>query len=165
MTCRAYIKYYRAATEIHCNYISPSTIIMFSQSWNCHLWSGAPMSHLSFLDRVQLRMKKLVGSALYSTLQPLSQCRYVASLLSLFYSIGTTSASVSIASTHRCFQHLLLPAPLVELTLCTLSVSKFLLAGLFPGHLDFLFAWQINGRVFQPTAFQIGMTCQRSSAV
>ena len=50
----------------------------------CHFWSGAPKSHLSLLDRVQHRMKKLVGSALYSTLEPLSQRRDVASL-SLFY--------------------------------------------------------------------------------
>ena len=40
-----------------------------------------------------------------------------------------------MASTHRCFQHLLLLAPLAVSILCTLSVSKFLKAGLFPGHL------------------------------
>ena len=47
----------------------------------CHLWSGAPTS---LLDRGQHQMKKLVGSALYSTLELLSQRRDVASL-SLFY--------------------------------------------------------------------------------
>ena len=50
----------------------------------CHLWSGAPKSHLSLLDRVQHRMRKLVGPDLFSTLQSLSHRRDVASL-SLFY--------------------------------------------------------------------------------
>ena len=70
-----------------------------------------------------------------------------------------------MASTHRCFQHLLLLAPLAVSILCTLSVSKFLRAGLFPGHPGSLFAWQINGTVFQPIDFLIGMICQLSSAV
>ena len=69
----------------------------------CHLWSGAPKSHLSFLDRVQHRMKNLVGSALYNTLQPLCQRRDVASL-SLFYRYYF--GRFPIASTHRCFQTL-----------------------------------------------------------
>ena len=66
-----------------CLYLYKSTIRPIME-YCCHLWSGAPKSHLSFLDRVQHRMKKLVGSDLYSTLQPLSQRRDVASL-SLFY--------------------------------------------------------------------------------
>ena len=66
-----------------CSYLYKSTIRPIME-YCCHLWSGAPKSHLSLLDRVQHRMKKLVGSALYSTLEPLSHRRDVASL-SLFY--------------------------------------------------------------------------------
>ena len=66
-----------------CLHLYKSTIRPIME-YCCHLWSGAPKSHLSFLDRVQHRMKKLVGSTLYDTLQPLSQRRDVASL-SLFY--------------------------------------------------------------------------------
>ena len=49
-----------------------------------HVWGGAARSSLNILDRLQHRMKYLVGEELYSTLQPLSHRRNVASL-SLFY--------------------------------------------------------------------------------
>ena len=49
-----------------------------------HIWSGATLRSLSVLNRLQHRIKGLVGDALYSSLQPLSHRRNVASL-SLFY--------------------------------------------------------------------------------
>ena len=50
----------------------------------CHIWAGAAKNSLSCLDRVQNRLRNLVGDALFSSLQPLSHRRDVASL-SLFY--------------------------------------------------------------------------------
>ena len=50
----------------------------------CHLWAGAPKSHLQLLDRVEKRAKNLMGQQLANELLPLSDRRDVASL-SLFY--------------------------------------------------------------------------------
>ena len=50
----------------------------------CHLWAGAPKTHLSLLDRVEKRVKNLVGEDLAKQLQPLAVRRDVASL-SVFY--------------------------------------------------------------------------------
>ena len=50
----------------------------------CHIWAGAARKTLSCLDRVQNRLRSLVGDALFSSLQPLSHRRDVASL-SLLY--------------------------------------------------------------------------------
>ena len=72
-------------------YLSPESLLYLYKSqvrpkmeYCCHIWSGAPQRSLSILDRLQRRMKGLVGDVLFSTLQPLSHRRDVASL-SLFY--------------------------------------------------------------------------------
>merc|ERR1712121_482522 len=49
----------------------------------CHIWAGAPITTLNLLDRVQRRLKNLIGDNLYSKLQSLSHRRDVASFLSL----------------------------------------------------------------------------------
>ena len=59
----------RFLTPEACLHLYKSTIRPIMEHC-CLLWSGAPKSHLSLLDRVQHRMEKLVGSALYSTLEP-----------------------------------------------------------------------------------------------
>ena len=128
----------------------------------CHLWSRAPsITSLSWIGfSIEWR------SLLVPLCTPLfNLCLSVEMLLLWVCSIGTTSAGVPITSTRQCFPTLLLLALLVESTLCTLSVSKFLAAELFPGRLISSFARQINGIVFQPIAFQIGMICQLSNAV
>ena len=50
----------------------------------CHIWGGADQTSLSCLDRVQRRLRYLVGDELFSTLPPLNHRRDVSSL-SLFY--------------------------------------------------------------------------------
>ena len=50
----------------------------------CHLWAGCSQHALSSLDRIQSRMRGLVGDELFASLQPLSHRRNVAGL-SLFY--------------------------------------------------------------------------------
>ena len=50
----------------------------------CHLWAGAPKTHLQLLDRVEKRVKNLIGQPLANELLPLDVRRDVASL-SLFY--------------------------------------------------------------------------------
>ena len=50
----------------------------------CHLWAGCSQHALSTLDRIQSRMRGLVGDELFASLQSLSHRRNVASL-SLFY--------------------------------------------------------------------------------
>ena len=49
-----------------------------------HIWAGASKTALSSLDRVQRRVRGLVGDELFSSLQSLSHRRNVASL-TLFY--------------------------------------------------------------------------------
>ena len=83
-------------TQTHTNtlyrsrkYQTPSEILCKSQicprmEYCCHIWAGACMSSLSSLDRVQRRLRWLIGEELFNTLQPLSHRRDVASL-SLFY--------------------------------------------------------------------------------
>ena len=72
-------------------FLTPEAILYLYKSqirpkmeYCCHIWAGASKSSLSSLDRVQHRLKCLVGINLFSTLQPLSHRRNIASL-SLFY--------------------------------------------------------------------------------
>ena len=86
----------RASQRIGClyrarRYLHPQAILHLYKStvrplmeYCCHLWAGAPRSHLNALDRIQRRVKNLVGPVLAEELQPLSVRRDVASL-SLFY--------------------------------------------------------------------------------
>ena len=77
---------YRASRYLHPQallYLYKSTVRPLMEHC-CHLWAGAPRSHLSALDRVERRVRNLVGHSLAEQLQPLSVRRDVASL-SLFY--------------------------------------------------------------------------------
>ena len=72
-------------------YLSPASILYLYKSqirpkmeYCCHIWGGAVQTSLSCLDRVQRRLRYLVGDELFSTLPPLSHRRDVSSL-SLFY--------------------------------------------------------------------------------
>ena len=48
--------------------------------YGCHLWAGAPRTHLQLLDCVEKRAKNLMGQQLANKLLPLSVRRDVASL-------------------------------------------------------------------------------------
>ena len=50
----------------------------------CHVWAGAPNCYLGLLDKLQKRICRTVGPSLAASLDPLANCRNVASL-SLFY--------------------------------------------------------------------------------
>ncbi len=85
------------------HYLSPPAILYFYKSsirpvmeYCCHLWAGASKTCLSTLDRLERRVKNLVGPQLASELQPLSVRRDVASL-SLFYRyyFGRCSSALS----------------------------------------------------------------------
>ena len=72
-------------------YLTPSALLYLYKSqirprmeYCCHIWAGAAKTTLSSLDRVQRRLRWLVGDDLYGKLQPLSLRRDVASL-ALFY--------------------------------------------------------------------------------
>ena len=72
-------------------YLTPPALLYLYKSqirpkmeYCCHIWAGAAKTTLSSLDRVQRRMRWLVGEDLYGKLQPLSLRRDVASL-ALFY--------------------------------------------------------------------------------
>ena len=72
-------------------YLTPSAILYLYKSqirprmeYCCHIWAGAAQSSLACLDRVQNRLQNLVGSDLFTTLQPLSHRRNVASLTLLY---------------------------------------------------------------------------------
>ena len=85
------------------HYLQPQSVLYLYKStvrplmeYCCHLWAGAPRTHLSILDRVERRVKNLVGQKLCDELQPLSVRRDVASL-SLFYRyyFGRCSSALS----------------------------------------------------------------------
>ena len=98
----------QAAQRVGClyrasRYLPPQTVQYLYKStirpvmeYCCHLWAGAPRTHLNTLDRVERRVKNLVGKQLADELQPLSQRRDVASL-SLFYRyyFGRCSSEIS----------------------------------------------------------------------
>ena len=72
-------------------YLTPEAMLYLYKSqirpqmeYCCHIWGGAAQTSLSCLDRVQNRLRNLVGDDLFSTLPPLSLRRDVASL-SLLY--------------------------------------------------------------------------------
>ena len=50
----------------------------------CHVWAGRPSCYLELLDKLQIWICRTVGPSLVVSLEPLDQCRNVASL-SLFY--------------------------------------------------------------------------------
>ena len=50
----------------------------------CHIWAGSPKTPLFCLDRVQRRLRMLIGDELFMSLQPLYHRRDVASV-SLLY--------------------------------------------------------------------------------
>lgn len=89
---------YRASS-----YLPPQTVCYLYKStirplmeYCCHLWAGAPQTHLNLLDRVEKRARNLMGNKLANELQPLSVRRDVASL-SLFYRyyFGRSSSAVN----------------------------------------------------------------------
>ena len=72
-------------------YLTPESILYLYKSqirpkmeYCCHIWAGSSSTSLSILDRLQRRIKGLIGDELFSTLHALSHRRDVASL-SLFY--------------------------------------------------------------------------------
>ena len=72
-------------------YLTPHALLYLYKSeirlrmeYCCHLWAGCSQQALSLLDRIQSRMRGLVGDELFASLPPLSHRRNVASL-SLFY--------------------------------------------------------------------------------
>ena len=87
-----------------CRFLHPEVVLYLYKStvrplmeYCCHLWAGAPSTHLSPLDKVERRVKNLVGPKLFQKLQPLSERRDVASL-SLFYRyyFGRCSSELSL---------------------------------------------------------------------
>ena len=50
----------------------------------CHVWAGAPSCYLEFLDKLQKRISRTIGSSLDSSLELLAHRRNEASL-SIFY--------------------------------------------------------------------------------
>ena len=70
-TCKALLYLYKSQIRPKMEYCS-------------HIWAGSSQQALSTIDRVQKRMRGLVGDELFSSLQPLSLRSNVASL-SLFY--------------------------------------------------------------------------------
>ena len=84
-------------------YLPPESILYLYKAtirplmeYCCHLWAGAPKTHLQLLDRVEKRAKNLIGQPLANELLPLSVRRDVASL-SLFYRyyFGKCSSALS----------------------------------------------------------------------
>ena len=72
-------------------YLTPEAILYLYKSqirpkmeYCSHIWAGSPMNALSVLDRLQNRIKYLIGDQLFQTLQTLGHRRNVA-CLSLFY--------------------------------------------------------------------------------
>ena len=83
------------------NYLTPEAILYLYKSqirpkmdYCSHIWAGSPKSTLSVLDRLQNRIRSLVGDQLFSNLQ-LGHRRDVASLSLLYrYVNGKCSAEL-----------------------------------------------------------------------
>ena len=69
------------------------TLKILLMEYCCHIWDGAPKTHLQLLDRVEKRAKNLMGQQLANKLLPLSVRRDVASSVS---STDTTSANAAL---------------------------------------------------------------------
>ena len=84
------------------NFLTQSAILYLYKSqirprmeYCCHIWAGSSKSSLSTLDRVQRRVRRLVGDELFKTLQPLSHRRNVSSLSLLYrYFYGKCSSEL-----------------------------------------------------------------------
>ena len=50
----------------------------------CHVWADAPSCYLELVDKLQKRIRRIVGPSLAASLEPLAHCQNVARL-SLFY--------------------------------------------------------------------------------
>ena len=83
-------------------YLPPQTILCLYKAiirplmeYCCHLWAGAPKTHLRLLERVEKGLKNLIGEELATELQPLAYRRNVVSL-SVFYRyyIGRCSSAL-----------------------------------------------------------------------
>jgi len=83
-------------TEEIIMYLYKSTI-RACMEYCCHIWCGASATSLDTLDRIQRRIRYLVGDELFSKLQPLSHRRNVASL-ALFYRYFNGHCSDELAS-------------------------------------------------------------------
>ena len=85
------------------HYLPPESILYLYKAtirplmeYCCHLWAGAPKTHLQLLDRVEKRAKNLIGQPLANELLPLSVRRDVASLSLFFmYYFGKCSSALS----------------------------------------------------------------------
>ena len=64
-------------------YVYKSTIHPYME-YCCHVWAGAPSCYLEWLDKLQKRICRTVGSSLAASLKPLAHRPNVATL-SLFY--------------------------------------------------------------------------------
>ena len=62
----------------------------------CHVWAGAPSCYLELLDKLQKQICRAAGPSLGASLEPLADCRNVASL-SLFckYYFGRCSSELA----------------------------------------------------------------------
>ena len=93
----------------------------------CHLWLGAPKSRLflswpGFSIKWRSLLAQLCTTLLNLYLTDRMLLPWVCSKDTTIYCC--TLADVPMASIHRCFQHLLLLAPLVKLSLHTLCPSS-----------------------------------------
>ena len=63
------------------NFLSPevalnlykSTICPCMEYW-CHIWAGAPSCYLKLLDKLQKRIRRIVGPSLAASPEPLPHC-------------------------------------------------------------------------------------------
>ena len=59
-------------------YLYKSTIHLCMEYF-CHVWAGAPSCYLELLDKLQIRICRIVGPSLAASLEPLADRRNVAS--------------------------------------------------------------------------------------
>ena len=69
-------------------YLYESTILPWIE-YCCHVWAGAPSFYLEMLDKLQKRIFRTVRPSFAASLEPLGDCRNVASIrLSYRYYFG-----------------------------------------------------------------------------
>ena len=79
-------------------FLSPELALSINPPYvhvSCHVWTGAPSSHLELLDKLQRRICRTVGPSRAASLEPLAHHRNVTSLSLLYrYYLGRCSSQL-----------------------------------------------------------------------
>ena len=102
----------------------------------CHVWAGAPSSHLKLSEKLQKRICRTVGPSLAASLEPLAHRRNIASVSLLYrYYFGRCSSELAQlvplpysreSSTVILIDCMIFLSPFLDVTTMSMSTASFL---------------------------------------